>query len=489
MEKKQGGALAFFKLEEHGTNVRTEVVAGLVTFVTMAYIIIVNQSILSMTGIPAGAVILATCIAALIGTFMMVLANVPFAQAPGMGLNAFFTFTVCFGLGFSWQQALAMVFICGIINFIITVTNIRKLIIVSIPKELQSSIGVGIGIFIAYIGIKNAGFLSFTIDPGTYIMLGDGNPATTTIIANSSVIPGLVAINSPELIMAVVSIIVMIILVVIEVVGKRLKGAILISIIGTTIIGGFVGLTSVDFSGYMATLSQSFSDLGGVFGESVRAVPSLFADSTKILMVLVTIFAFSLTDTFDTIGTLLGTGRGTKIFTDEEIREVATLKGFKTRLEKALLADSLATSIGSLFGTSNTTTYIESGAGIAAGGRTGLTSVMTCICFAASMFLAPLVLAVPGWATAPALIVVGVFMASALRDIEWSIDNIVTTFPAFLTGVFMAFSYSITTGIAIGFLVFCVTKIASGKVKEIHPVLGIVTILFMLNFLFNALGL
>jgi AGZA family xanthine/uracil permease-like MFS transporter len=469
-----------FKLNEYGTNVRTEILAGLITFVTMAYIIIVNQSILGQTGIPAGAVILATCIAAAIGTLMMAVANVPYAQAPGMGLNAFFTFTVCFGLGFTWQQALAMVFICGLINFVVTVTRIRKFIIASIPKVLQCAIGAGIGIFIAYIGVKNAGLLQFTSDPGTYLALGDGNPATTTIVAGASAVPAIVPINTLTLVLAVLSIILMAILVV-----RKVPGAILISIIVSTIVGAICGLVSFAWNDYIGSLGASFSELGSVFGQSLIAIPSLFADPAKIILVLATIFAFSLTDIFDTIGTFIGTGRSTGIFSEDEIENITKTKGFKTRLDKALLADSLATSIGSLFGTSNTTTYVESAAGIAAGGRTGLTAATTAGCFVLSIVLAPLVLAVPGWATAPALIIVGVLMAAPLKDIEWT--NYEEAIPAFFAATMMAIFYSISTGIAIGFLFYCVLKLVRGKVKEIHPILAVVTVLFVCNFVITAL--
>jgi AGZA family xanthine/uracil permease-like MFS transporter len=468
-----------FKMKEYGTNVRTEITAGLTTFVAMAYIIIANQSILSQASIPAGAVILATCIAAAVGTGMMVIANVPYAQAPGMGLNAFFTFTVVFALGFSWQQALAMVFICGIINFIITVTRIRKFIIASIPSVLQAAIGAGIGVFIAYIGLKNTNLLQFTIDPGKYVPLGDGNPDTTTIVADSSAIPGIVPINSLPLIMAVVSIILMAILVI-----RKVKGSILISIIAMTIVGVPLGLVSFNWGDYLGTLGDSFGQLGSVFGQSVWAIPSLFSDPTKIVLVIATIFAFSLTDTFDTIGTFIGTGRSTGIFSKEEIANIAQSRGFKTRLDKALLADSLATSVGALFGTSNTTTYVESAAGIGVGGKTGATSLVTSGCFIVSMVFAPLVLAVPGWATAPALIVVGVMMAKPLKDVNWG--DLEEAIPAFLMAVSMAFFYSITTGIAIGFLVYCVVKLALGKVREIHPVLAVVTLLFVANFAITA---
>ena len=469
-----------FKLEEYNTNVRTEIIAGVVTFFTMAYIIIVNQSILSLAGVPAGAVTIATCIAAAVGTIMMAIANVPYAQAPGMGLNAFFTFTVVFGLGFTWQEALAMVFICGIINFIITITSVRKYIIAAIPKSLQLAIGAGIGIFIAYIGIKSAGLLNFTIDPGTYLALGDGNPETTTIVAGSGAIPAIVPINTVALILAVLSIILMAILV-----TKKVPGAILISIVISTIVAAIFGLTSFAMGDYFLTLGDNFKELGGVFGQAIVSLPKLFSDPTKILMVIATIFAFSLTDIFDSIGTFIGTGRATGIFTDEEIDNIASNRGFKSRIEKALLADSLATSIGAILGTSNTTTYVESAAGISAGGRTGLTALTTAVCFLLAILFSPLVIAVPALATAPALIIVGVFMAQPLKDIHWA--DLKDAIPAFLTAVGMAFFYSISTGIAIGFIFFCILRIASGKAREISITLWIITLLFIGNFVLTAL--
>ena len=232
-------------------------------------------------------------------------------------------------------------------------------------------------------------------------------------------------------------------------------------------------------------MGESFNQLGAVFGQSVVAIPSLFTDPTKLVIVIATIFAFSLTDIFDTIGTFIGTGRSTGIFSEKEIDDIAKTSGFKTRLDKALLADSVATSVGALFGTSNTTTYVESAAGISAGGKTGLTALTTAVCFILAMAFAPLVLAVPGWATAPALIIVGVMMAKPLKDIDWA--DLSDAIPAFLVATTMAFFYSITTGIAIGFVFYCVTKLAMGKVKEIHPVLAIFTVLFLANFVITAL--
>ncbi len=465
----------FFNLKGNHTNVRTEVGAGVTTFFAMAYIIIVNPTMLSQTGMPWGAVFLATIIASVIGTLVMGLfANVPYAQAPGMGLNAFFVFTVCFGLGFKWQEALAMVFICGLINVLITVTKVRKLIIKSIPESLQNAIGGGIGIFIAYIGIKNAGLLQFTSDPGTYALLD-----SKTVVASSSAVPAIVTLNTPAVWLALIGIALTFILLVMKV-----KGAILISIIVTTLLGIPMGLTTMGQAmGFNEALSQLPQTFGAAFGNP--GIVSLFADTAKIPLVLMTIFAFSLSDTFDTIGTFIGTGRKTGIFSAEDQKELETGNGFKSKMDKALFADATATSIGAIFGTSNTTTYVESAAGIGAGGRTGLTSVVTALLFVASAFLAPLVSAVPSAATAPALIAVGIMMLSAFKEIKW--DNLEDAIPAFFASVFMAFCYSISYGIAAGFIFYCLIKVCRGKAKEIHPILWVATGLFVLNFIILAI--
>jgi AGZA family xanthine/uracil permease-like MFS transporter len=264
-------------------------------------------------------------------------------------------------------------------------------------------------------------------------------------------------------------------------VARRTPGGILISIAISTLAGAALGMVSFDFSDYLSSLGASFGELRGVFGQAVLAIPSLFSDPGRILLVLATIFAFSLMDTFDTIGTFIGTGRSTGIFSEEEIDGIAQTRGFKTRLEKALLADSVATSIGALLGTSNTTTFVESSAGIAAGGRAGLTSLVTAACFLLSVVLAPLALAVPAWATAPALIVVGVLMAAPLKDIDWTrLDDAI---PAFFAATTMAFFYSISTGIAIAFIFFCAIRLFNGKAREIHPALAAVTALFIANFM------
>lgn len=468
----------FFKLKKNGTTVSTEVVAGITTFFAMAYIIIVNPQMLSQTGIPSGAVFLATIFASVAGTLVMALfANVPYAQAPGMGLNAFFTYNVVFALGFSWKQALAMVFLCGVINIIITVTKVRKLIIKAIPVSVQNAIGGGIGIFIAYIGIKNAGLLKFTADPGTYTQLEGG-----TVIANSHIVPALIEINKPAIILAIIGIFLMFVLLILKV-----RGAILIGIAATTIIGIPMGV--VDLSALSATpdLKESFSQLGTTFGAALGkdGLLSLFKDASQIPLVLMTIFAFSLSDTFDTLGTFIGTGKRTGIFDAADEIALQDGSGFKSKMDKALFADSIATSIGAIFGTSNTTTYVESAAGIGAGGRTGLTSVVTALLFLASMFLAPIVGIVPTQATAPALIAVGIMMLASFKEINWS--DLDEAIPAFFAAIFMAFCYSISYGIAAGFIFYCLVKICKGKAREVHPVLWVATGLFIMNFVILAI--
>lgn len=446
----------FFKLKENGTNVRTEVIAGLTTFFAMAYIIMVNPDMLSLSGMPWGAVFLATIAASIIGTLVMGLfANVPYAQAPGMGLNAFFVFTVVFGLGFTWQEALAMVFICGVINILITVTKVRKLIIKCIPESLQNAIGGGIGIFIAYIGFQNAGLLSFEAG-----------------------IPELVALNNPSVLLTLLGLALTIILLV-----KGVRGAIFIGIVVTTLLGIPFGVTQL---GETISLSQAFSELGTTFGAAFGnpGLLSLFSDASKLPLVLMTIFAFSLSDTFDTIGTFIGTGRRAGIFTSEDMKALESGSGFKSKMDKALFADATATSIGAIFGTSNTTTYVESAAGIGAGGRTGLTSVVVAALFALSAFFAPAISAIPSAATAPALIIVGIMMLASFRDVNW--QDFEEAVPAFFAGVFMALCYSISYGIAGGFIFYTLVKIVRGESKEIHPILAISTLLFILNFIIMA---
>ncbi|MDD7363599.1 MAG: NCS2 family permease [Peptoniphilus sp.] len=468
---------SFFKLRENNTDVSTEVLAGATTFFAMSYIIFVNPAILSQTGIPWGAVFLATIIATVVATLVMGLfANVPYALAPGMGLNAFFTYTVVFGLGFSWQEALGMVFLCGVINVLITVTKIRKMIIVAIPDSLQHAISGGIGVFIGYIGIKNSGLLNFTMDPGTYQALDSG-----TIIGSSAAVPALVNFNDAGVLLALIGVILAVILVV-----KNVKGAIILSILLTTLLGIPMGVVDLSQLSETTSVVESFNELSTVFGVALgrEGLIGLFSDPARIPLVLMTIFAFSLSDTFDTLGTFIGTGRRSGIFSESDIRNMQNSTGFKSKLDKALFADSIGTVIGSVVGTSNTTTFVESAAGIGAGGRTGLTSTVTAALFLASIFIAPIAGIVPAQATAPVLIIVGIMMCASFKEIDWT--NIEVAIPAFFASIFMGLSYSISNGIAAGFIFYCIVMIVKGKGRELHPIIVGASILFLINYALMA---
>ena len=450
----------YFNLAEKNTSVRTEIVAGLTTFFTMAYIIFVNPNMLAETGMSWHGVFVATCLAAAVGTLIMALvANVPYAVAPGMGLNALFTYTICMAGGFAWQEALAMVFICGLINIVITVTKLRKAIVKCIPESLQNAIGGGIGLFIAYLGMNNAGLISFT---GAY----------------PSVTPGMQPFNAPHLVLAVIGLLIIVILMVMQV-----KGAMLIGIIATTIIGIPLGVTQLPatiFSG--SETVQGFRDVAfSFFGNP--GFGSLFSDVSKIPFVIVTIFSMCLSDTFDSIGTFIGTGRKSHIF-DEEDEKALEGSGFKSRLDKALVADSFATSIGALLGTSNATTFVESSAGIAAGGRTGLTSLVTAIMFLICLPFSGLIGMVPSAATSPALIVVGILMVEPFAEINWK--DLREAVPAFFTVAVMSFTYGITNGIAAGFIMYCITKICTKKARDIHPIIAVASVLFVIDFILKA---
>lgn len=469
-----------FKLKENGTTVRTEILAGLTTFFAMSYILFVNPAMLSQTGMPAQGVFLATIIGAVAGTLMMAFyANLPYAQAPGMGLNAFFTFTVVFSLGYTWQEALGMVFICGIISLIITLTKIRKTIIESIPGSLRAAISAGIGVFLAYVGIKNAGLLKFSIDPGTYTVAGESvEKAQSAITANSSATPGLVAFNDPAVLVALVGLAITVFFVV-----KGIKGGVILSIFATTVVAisvGLVNLSLIDLS--QNNLGTAFKELGEIFGVAIgpKGLGALFTDTARLPQTFMAILAFSLTDIFDTIGTLIGTGEKVGIVASSGENHESE------RLDKALYSDLIGTSIGAIAGTSNVTTYVESAAGIGAGGRTGLTALVVAICFAISSFFSPLLAIVPTVATAPILIVVGIMMLGSLKNIEW--DDLTEAIPAFFTSIFMGFSYSITHGIAAGFIMYALVKTVKGQSKEVHTMIWILDALFILNFVSLALA-
>lgn len=490
----------FFKLKYYGTNARTEIIAGLTTFFTMAYIIFVNPSILQLAGTADNpfnpqAIFVATIISAAVGTLVMGLfANVPYALAPGMGLNAFFTFTVCGIMGFRWQEALAMVFICGVVNIIITVTGLRKMIIRSMPPILQKAIGGGIGLFIAYIGIKDCGLLKFTMDPGTYLFLGK-TPEDATVIGNSSAVPALVNFSNPAVQLALFGIVLILVLMIL-----RVKAAILIGILTTTALCYmeiiFLGVKPSIFGFHANTAHELFTSANISFngiGNSIAAVmdtafkmdfAGLFTNSGKFLLALTAIIAFILTDIFDALGTFIGTGRRSGIFDAEDEKLMLEGKGIKSRLDKALFADLSATIVGSFFGTSNTTTFVESSAGISVGGRTGLTSVVTAIMFIICLIFAPVIGIIPTVATAPALVIVGMLMMSSIGEIDWK--NLSTAAVAFLTIALMPFTYSITTGIAFGFISFVIISLINKEAKKIHPIIYVFTALFILNFVLLA---
>ncbi len=447
----------FFGYTKAGSNLGTEILAGTTTFFAMAYVLFVIPGNLSQSGMNWGAVFLATVISSVVGTLIMgLVANVPYAQAPGLGLAAFFVWTVCVGLGFTWQQALSMVFVCGLINVVITVTKVRKYIIQAIPVSLQHAISGGIGLFVAYIGLLNVDIINF-----------------------SAGVPSFSAFNTPVLWVFLIGLLLIVVLHLLKV-----KGAMLISIIATAVIGIPFGITqiqdTVSFADACRALSETF---GAIFTR--EGLPSLFSDPQKLPLVLITIFSFSITDTFDTIGTFIGTGRRTGIFTEEEERNAENSQGFKTRLDKALFADATATSIGAVFGATNTTTVVESAAGIGAGGRTGLASVVTALCFVISAFLSRLVSAVPSAATAPALVMVGIMMIASFKSIDW--ENLDEAAPAFFASIFMALTYNISYGIAAGFIIYCLVKLCRGRIKEIHPILWGCVALFILNFVLLAL--
>lgn len=464
----------FFKLKEHGTNVRTEVMAGVTTFFAMAYILFVNPAMLAQTGMPIQGVFLATIIGSVVGTLIMALyANVPYAQAPGMGMNAFFTYTVVFALGYTWQEALAMVFLCGCISVVITLTKLRHAIIVSIPENLKHAIGGGIGIFLTYLGIKNAGLLSFTLNPNSYTVVGEGaDKAAATIVGNASAVPALVSFDNVGVLLSLLAIVVTAVFVI-----RHVKGGIMLAMLITTLLAlifGVVDLSAIDFgSNNIVTAVQ---DLGVVFGAAFTGLGTLFADSSRLVEVLMTIFAFALTDMFDTIGTLIGTSQKAKIFdtTSEDAEDL------DPKLKKALCADMLATTAGAVAGTSNVTTYVESAAGIATGGRTGLTALVVALLFMISSFFSPLLAVIPTQATAAVLIMVGVMMISSLKHVDW--DDMSEAIPAFFASIFMGFGYSLTNGIAFGFLFYTLGKLVQGRAKDIQPIIWILDVLFIINF-------
>ena len=446
-----------FKLKENKTNVTTEIIAGITTFMAMSYIIFVNPSILASAGMDYNSVYVATILASMIGTLIMgLVANVPYVQSAGLGLNALFTYTICGTLGFSWEEALAMVFICGILNVFITITSVRKRVIKAIPEYMQEAITVGIGLFITYIGLKSAGLIEFSVS-----LVNNG------VAKASDVVPMLAKFNTKEVVLALIGLGVTGVLV-----SKKSKNAYLKSIIITTIIGLFLRVSTLpDFSNYkfIPSIEPTFLKLD---------IAGLFTYKAGIVVVIMSIFTLVISDLFDTIGTFIGTGKKAKIFKLDKNNEMPY------NLEKALVCDSVSTIIGSMLGTSNITTYVESSIGIEEGGRTGLTAVSAGICFGLSLFLAPLVACVPMAAIAPILIFVGLSMIENIIKIDWK--DILVAIPAFFIIIMMPLSYSITTGIQFGFIFYVLVNLVNKKGKDVSFIIYLFTILFIIDFVYRA---
>lgn len=446
----------FFKLEERGTTVSRELVAGLTTFLAMAYILFVNPIILGTdgTGMEPERVFTATVIAAVIGTLIMgLLANYPVALAPGMGMNAFFTFTVVLGLGYTWQQALAGVFISGIVFIILSISGIREKIINAIPQNLKYAVGAGIGMFIAFIGLQ----ISSSID-GIIV----GNPDTLVDLGN---------LSNPHVLLTLFGLLLIIVLYLL-----RVKGAIIFGMIGTAIVGLiFRGIISESYLTFWPSLPKLEFNIEAP--HFLGFVEGFGADSVWDVKFFFVIFIFLFVDFFDTAGTLVTVGERAGLFVNGELKDSG----------KALLADSTATVVGAIAGTSSTTSYVESLSGIEAGGRTGLTSVFTAIFFALALFLSPLLSLFTAPVTAPVLIFVGILMASQLGKIEWG--ELEVAIPAFLTILAMPLTYSVADGIAIGFIFYPITMALRGRRKEVHPIMFILGCVFILYFVVTSIVL
>lgn len=425
----------FFKLKENNTNVRTEVVAGITTFMTMAYILIVNPSILSAAGMDQGAVFTATAVSAIIGTLIMGLyAKLPFAQAPGMGLNAFFAFTVVLGMGYSYQFALTAVLLEGLIFIVLTIFNVREAIVDSIPTSIKKAISVGIGLFIALIGLEGAGVVVHPADGGTIVALG-----------NITSGPGLLAI---------IGIVITGILV-----ARKVKGALFLGMVITTIIGIPMGVTQMPSA--IVSMPPSISSTFMQFEWH-----NIFSFDMVIVL-----FTLLFMDMFDTIGTLVGVATKAKML-DEN--------GKVPNIKKALFADAIGTTVGACLGTSTVSTFVESAAGVAEGGRTGLTAVSTAVMFGISLFFAPLFGMITPAVTASALVIVGLFMIETIKEIN--LEDYTEAVPAFLTIIMMPFAYSISDGIVFGVISYIALKLFSGKYKDISLTTVIVAIIFVLKF-------
>jgi adenine/guanine/hypoxanthine permease len=428
----------YFQFAELGTNWTTEVLAGVTTFVTMAYIIFVNPAILADAGMPAAAVTAATCLSAAIGCLLIgAWARYPIAQAPGMGLNAYFTYAVCQGMGVPWQTALGAVFLSGIAFLLLTACGLRKLIVESIPRSLYAAVATGIGLFIAFIGLRNAGIVASS--PATAVTLGD--------------------LRAPTAVLALGGLLLMAVLL-----ARNVKAAILAGIAGTTIAGAAVGL--IDWS----PQPYSVEAITGTFLQlDIRAALSLG--------LLEIVFVFLFVDLFDNIGTLVAVGKRARLF-DED--------GRIPRLNRILTADALATTAGSLAGTSTVVNYIESAAGVAVGGRSGVTAITTGLLFLGALFVAPALGVIPAAATAPALIIVGALMLAHAAEISW--DQPLESIPAFLTLITIPLTFSIANGIAFGFISWTLLQVGTGRARQVHPLVYVLTALLIARFAYLGAG-
>jgi AGZA family xanthine/uracil permease-like MFS transporter len=424
-----------FKVKENGSTVRTEVIAGLTTFMTMAYILAVNPAILGNTGMDKGALFTATALAAVIGTLVMAFwAKLPFALAPGMGLNAFFAFTVVLGMGYPWEMALAAVFIEGLIFILLTAFNVREAIVNSIPLNIKHAISVGIGLFIAFIGLQNAGIV--VSNDATQVALGDMSQHTVWIAVIGIVVSGVLL-------------------------TLKVRGALLVGILLSAVVGIPLGVTSLPEGGLMS-LPPSLDPIAFKF------------DFSKVFTMdmVVILFIFLFVDMFDTVGTLVGVSSKAGILDQ---------KGRVPRVKQALFADAIATTFGAMMGTSTTTTYVESASGVAEGGKTGMTSFVVALLFALALLLSPVFLMIPAAATAPALILVGLFMMSPVQKINF--EDYTESIPAFFTIVMMPLTYSIAEGIVFGMLAYVVLKILTGRYRDLSLTSIIVSVFFIIKFI------
>lgn len=461
-----------FSIQKSGSSVKTEVVAGLTTFSTLSYVVFVVPSLLAKTGMDYQSVLIASCLAAAIGTLLSgFLANYPFAQAPGMGLSAYFVYSVVLQSGYSWQGALFLVFCSGIIFIFLTVTGVRTKLVEALPPAIMQAIPVGIGLFITLIGVNNVGLIDVNQGPIIDILLSNSESQPSALIGEVLNAPPQIVqlgnLSNPNVLLAVLGLAIMGILVL-----KKVPGAILIGIVSITIIHLLLGLGSLPESIFTSSL-----DLTPTF---CQLSPSdFFAGDGSLLSELLNfitiVIAFTLVDLFDTLGTLYGTAdKGG--FLDKN--------GKLPRINKALMADALATTFGALFGTSTTTTYIESGSGIAAGGKTGLTSVVVAFLFLLFIFISPLASIIPTSATAPALIMVGVFMMGSVAKIDFEKWHV--ALPSFLTIIMIPFTYSIADGIGIGIIFHIILSVFSGEGKKIQPLIYVIALLFILKFIIDS---